>query len=159
VKRNTCAAALISLSALVAPTNGRADLLAVWNEHGTAGTPTAPNALRIVARVAVRRDSPDAVSMRIAVRTANTAMMDNGTGCVRVGFFSGETLVSSFEGCSPRNPGRGLGPETIREGVSVHEVPPGLNANRVAFQFFNPENNGGSVPWIEVARIAATLLL
>lgn len=100
-----------------------AERLAVWGIGGSAPTPHLADALRILGEVEAHQEGGRRIFIRVT--TDNFAMTDNGTGCVEVAVFEGETLRNSVATCSERNPGKGWPwySPTRRGGESTHSVP------------------------------------
>lgn len=130
-----------------------------WNEHGTANTPTAKDALQISSAVRVVRFPDKHLELSVDVTTSNGALTDNGTGCVRTALIESEREVSSFVTCSDLNPGRGWpwSSNTVRHGHADHQIPNGIVFNKIGFKFFNSLHQGEPSFWNSLVTIGTTV--
>lgn len=147
-------AALVG-SVLLASSSARGQqVVATYDEQGTANTPLAGGALQIEAHVELQRWNTGLV-LSVRVTTTNRAVSDGGGGCVRVGLLSRGGVVSTFAACSPHARGTFLGRPRPQTGFAQYAVPRGLRFSSLGFRFYNREHGGESMDWARTAGVAA----
>jgi hypothetical protein len=128
------------------PSSALADqVLQHFDQYGYANTPLAPGALRMHSTIEIvkREDpaNPPLAVMTIRHHTENSAVLDNGTGCVKINLVKGaNTLVSDFTTCTPRNRMRGFQPATIREVYDEDVLPTDLDYDGLGFVYYNSDH-------------------
>jgi hypothetical protein len=131
-----------------------------FEQFGTANTPTAKDSIRIDGVVEVVKHDNKGSAIHINVTTTNFAIFDNATGAISIGLLKGGAEVASYVTQSPRNPGRGFQPPTVRQGFRSEELPAGLQFDRIGFKFANLDDaNGFSVDWEKVIEIGVMIIV
>jgi hypothetical protein len=151
-------AALAALIGVSVPAIAPAQVLGHWEDAGHANTTLAGDALLVRTTVDLERTASGGGVLHINVTTENAAMLDDGTGCVRVALMQGGAVVSSYLVCSARNPARGFNRNTTRSGSRDVQVPSGVAFNEVAFRYFNPDHDAEPVNWAHIVMTGAQLL-
>ena len=130
-----------------------------WEDFGTANTPTAKNGIRIdVVIEGVRRDD-GVMEVHINVTTTNFAAFDNATGAVKVGLLNDNGAVAEYVASSPRNPGRGFQPPTVRQGFRSDVLPQNQSFKRIGLSFTNLDNpDGFTVDWQKIIELGVTII-
>jgi hypothetical protein len=153
----------LGAAAVLAPTQAQADeVLQEFNEPGAADTPTAADALRMTGTARLVKRDQSGVYLVVDIHTENSAVTDNGTGCVKITLTKASVGVSQYITCSPRNPARGKQPATARDGHAEYLLPAHLQTDGLGFAFYNDDHRGGVILTLEnvgkVVAIAASVV-